>query len=64
MKDYLRQSVWWNEFPKNSTQTAYLRFLKTPDAPLPNPLKDVFPDVLGKDRLKTAYSDMIDGGIK
>lgn len=58
MKDHLRQSVWWNEFPKNPTQTSYLRFLKTPKAEIPNPLKDVFPKVFENDVFKTAYSDM------
>ena len=63
MKDYLGQSRWWNEFPKNPTQTAYLRFLKTPKSGLPDPFKDRIGDVFKSDRFKTTYSDLWDGGM-
>lgn len=58
----LDQSKWVNLFPRNPTQTKYLRFLKTPNAKMNTLFTDneqeFKKNTLLPDRLKTVYSDL------
>ena len=60
MKDYLGQHRWVNLFPKNPTQTRYLRFLQTPQGEL----KSSFTDSMlyfekSMEKYKTVYEKSI-----
>ena len=62
MKDYLKTSWWENQFPKNPTQTHYIRFFKSPE----NKLKTKFTeseekfDRLVSSGLQTTYSEFLE----
>ena len=58
-----RLNTLWNIFPKNPTQTRYLRFLKTPDSEI----KTMFTESVSnfnqkkKDLFLTKYSKFLEG---
>jgi hypothetical protein len=59
-----RLNALWNIAPRNPTQTAYTRFLKTPEGRMRTAFtdaQDAF-QAMGDNVLKTAYSDILDGG--
>lgn len=62
MKPTAEYSRWINLFPANPVQTGLLRFTKLPGSDMRTRFSDAADDfnktMLGKDRLKTSYSEM------
>jgi len=58
----IKNNKWWNTFPKNPTQTQYLRFLKSPKAKFGTQFEKSLEDFDKKMKeinnpIKTEYSD-------
>ena len=62
MRDRLGLSAWENRFPNNPTQNLFRRFVRQPQAGLPDRLEDYrkqFED-FGKKALKTRLSEYLE----